>query len=164
MSTGGGSSGGGSSGSSDSEKNKTGSASKGSGQTIYGTLTPEQAQSIAGESTDYTKAPASQVAGTGESKTPTSSLLYPPSTGVSISQGGGGGGAVGTTISQAAAENADAANASPRTDSSVVLAGQVGTKPNRSPSRSNNFVSLASGAGSLGRRTQEAKRTLIGGA
>jgi len=52
----------------------------------------------------------------------------------------------------------------PRGDSSVVLAGQVGAKKDRSPARSNNFVSLVGGAGGLGRKTSTAKRTLIGGA
>lgn len=80
----------------------------------------------------------------------------------SLSPGGGGSDAVGTTVNQEASENAGVAT--PRTDASVILAGQVGTKPDRSPSRSNNFVSLVGGAGGLGRRTQQAKRTLIGGA
>ena len=54
--------------------------------------------------------------------------------------------------------------AGPRSDFSVVLAGQVGRRPDRSPARSNNFVSLVGGSGGLGRKTSEAKRSLIGGA
>lgn len=52
----------------------------------------------------------------------------------------------------------------PRSDFSVVLAGQTGKRPERSAARSNNFVSLVGGAGGLGRKTSEAKRSLIGGA
>ena len=165
-----GSSGGGSSGGS-SEKNKTESISKSTGKTTSGTLTPEQvAQSLSGN-TDYSKAPASTVAGTGAPK----DTYTPPSvvggSGIpqSISQGGGGGGgAIDTTVNQTPAAGGDGAEtttvtATPRSDYSVVLAGQVGTKPDRSPARSNNFVSLVGGAGGLGRRTSEAKRTLIGG-
>lgn len=88
--------------------------------------------------------------------------------------GGRGGDAIGTTINQKAPENSGGASgggpvdttvtAGPRSDYSVVLAGQVGKRPDRSPYRSNNFVSLVSGAGSLGRKANESKRSLIGGA
>lgn len=67
--------------------------------------------------------------------------------------GGGGGGAITTDV-----------NTNPRGDFSVVLAGMQGEKANRGPARSNSFISLIGGAGGLGRRTSEAKRTLIGGA
>lgn len=67
--------------------------------------------------------------------------------------GDGGGGDIGTTI-----------NTNPRGDFSVVLAGLQGERANRGPARSNSFISLIGGAGGLGRRTSEAKRTLIGGA
>lgn len=77
------------------------------------------------------------------------------------------GGSVDTTVTQTpSAEGPESTSitGTPRSDFSVVLAGQTGKRPDRSPSRSNNFVSLISGAGSLGRRSENAKRTLIGGA
>jgi hypothetical protein len=85
--------------------------------------------------------------------------------------GGDTSGRLSTTVKQKPGENTpipdgseNTSVTSPRTDSSVVLAGQVGLKKNRSPARSNNFVSLASGAGSLGRKPSNSKRSLIGGA
>lgn len=82
---------------------------------------------------------------------------------------GGGGGPVGTSVNQAAAENAGGGGdlvggGSPRSDFSVVLAGQTGNKPNRGPALSNKFVSIVGSAGGLGRKSSAAKRTLIGGA
>lgn len=81
-------------------------------------------------------------------------------------------GAVDTTVTQTPAAGKPAVDGAegttitngPRSDFSVVLAGQVGRRPERSAARSNNFVSLVGGAGGLGRRTSEAKRSLIGGA
>lgn len=80
-----------------------------------------------------------------------------------------GSGAVDTTVTQKPAAGADGPEGTtvtngPRSDFSVVLAGQVGKRPDRNPARSNNFVSLVGGSGGLGRRTSEAKRSLIGGA
>lgn len=79
-----------------------------------------------------------------------------------------GSGAVDTTVTQkpAAADGPEGTTVTngPRSDFSVVLAGQVGKRPDRNPARSNNFVSLVGGSGGLGRRTSEAKRSLIGGA
>lgn len=92
------------------------------------------------------------------------------------SDGGGGdgkgrGGAVDTTVTQKPTPNGSGEGAEgtvvtngPRSDFSVVLAGQVGRRPDRSAARSNNFVSLVGGAGGLGRKTSQAKRSLIGGA
>lgn len=77
---------------------------------------------------------------------------------------------IGTTVTQKPAAGAvdgpenTTVTSTPRSDFSVVLAGQVGRRADRSPSRSNNFVSLVGGAGGLGRRSAESKRTLIGGA
>lgn len=98
-----------------------------------------------------------------------SSVYVAPSVGAPRSdEGGKAGGAIGTDVNQKPPEGgaADGGNGttSPRSDFSVVLAGQVGTKRDRSPSRSNNFVSMVGGAGGLGRKTDAAKRTLIGGA
>lgn len=104
---------------------------------------------------------------------PTSPPAGSSSTGGAPAAHGGsssGGGPLGTTVNQKPAENSGGGpidttiTAGPRSDYSVVLAGQVGNRPNRSPYRSNNFVSLVSGAGSLGRKTNESKRSLIGGA
>jgi hypothetical protein len=77
-------------------------------------------------------------------------------------------GAVDTTVTQkpAAGDGAEGTTVTngPRSDFSVVLAGQVGKRPDRSAARSNNFISLVGGAGGLGRKTSQAKRSLIGGA
>ena len=86
--------------------------------------------------------------------------------------GGGGGGAPQTggpnpgVVTPGTTEGVEntSITATPRSDFSVVLAGQVGKRPDRSPARSNNFISLVGGAGGLGRRSAEAKRSLIGGA
>lgn len=104
----------------------------------------------------------------------TAQLLYPSEGGGGAGKGRDGGGEVGTSINQQPAAGGSGASgggpvgttitSGPRSDFSVVLAGQVGKRPDRSPSRSNNFVSLIGGAGGLGRKGQEAKRTLIGGA
>lgn len=86
------------------------------------------------------------------------------------SSSSGGGGTVGTVVNQKPTEATDKDGApgetqtAARTDSSVVLAGQVNRRPDRSPARSNNFVSMIGSAGGLGRRSGDAKRTLIGGA
>ena len=109
----------------------------------------------------------------GDSGTPYQTQTPAPSSILSKGETGGGGGAtgggVGTTVNQKPAENTEgpentSITATPRSDFSVVLAGQVGRRADRSPSRSNNFVSLVGGAGGLGRRSAESKRTLIGGA
>lgn len=87
---------------------------------------------------------------------------------------GSGGGPVDTTVEQKPVGGGPAApvdgpegttvTSGPRSDFSVVLAGQTGKRPERSAARSNNFVSLVGGAGGLGRKTSDAKRSLIGGA
>lgn len=91
-----------------------------------------------------------------------------PGSGGNEARPGSGSGAVDTTVKQTPAagdgpEKTVVTNG-PRSDFSVVLAGQVGKRPDRNPARSNNFVSLVGGSGGLGRRTSEAKRSLIGGA
>lgn len=112
--------------------------------------------------------PATVSTGQSSSKPPsnTAQLLYP--------QEGGGNGAIDTTVTQKPVGGGPAApvdgpegttvTGGPRSDFSVVLAGQTGKRPERSAARSNNFVSLVGGAGGLGRKTSEAKRSLIGGA
>lgn len=178
-SSGGGSSSSSSGSSSSKEKNKTKSVSKSTGQVTTGTI--DSLSSSGGDYLpSYQKAPASTVAGTGDAKiiggaAGGSSINTGSSIPQSIASSGGGGGskAIDTTVNQRPAENAPPTTdgventtitATPRSDFSVVLAGQTGTRPNRGPARSNNFVSLIGGAGGLGRRTSEAKRTLIGGA
>ena len=75
----------------------------------------------------------------------------------------GGGGPVDTTVSQKPPEGSDTVSGGgPRPDFSQVLAGQIKNRPNRTPARSTNFVSLIGQAGGLGRKS--AGRTLIGGA
>lgn len=78
--------------------------------------------------------------------------------------GGGGGLAYSAVPGLEGAPSDGGTSTAPRSDASVILAGQINRRPDRSPARSNNFVSLVSGAGSLGRRSSESKRTLIGGA
>jgi len=174
----GGGGGGGGGGDREPEKNKIGSVSKSTGITTV-VEAPRSISDTSGGGVDYYKAPASTVAGTGADKNLGGASPYSGSSigsGVSNPQslsptsGGGGGGPVGTTVNQTPAAAAPdgpegtTITAAPRSDYSVVLAGQVGNRPNRSPSRSNNFVSLVGGAGGLGRATNESKRTLIGGA
>lgn len=54
------------------------------------------------------------------------------------------------------------ANIPTRADSSVITAGLIGFRPNRSPSRSNAFSSGAA-TSALGRKPDTLKRSLIGG-
>jgi hypothetical protein len=116
------------------------------------------------------KAPTGSTTGGGKSFAAPSNISSAVPSSLIGSAGGGGiiptGGPVGTTVTQTPAAGngpeGTTINTSPRSDFSVILAGQVGNRPNRSPARSNNFISLIGGAGGLGRR--QAQRTLIGGA
>jgi hypothetical protein len=117
------------------------------------------------------------VTGTPEFRAPTTSpapvstpAVIAPSESLVSRPSGGGAGAVDTTVTQRPPENAQPVSpgtvntGGPRSDFSTVLAGQVQRRPERNPARSTNFVSLIGGAGGLGRRSENSKRTLIGGA
>lgn len=158
MTSSGGSSGGSSgSGSSDSSdrKNKTASQSRSTGEITYGT----------------TDSPWNEMTKSSESTTLQKNFVGSNTEALNL---GKGAEALDTTVTQAAAANAAVPDAAapdapagtdtPRSDFSVILAGQTARRPDRSPSRSNNFVSMVGGAGGLGRRSDTAKRTLIGGA
>lgn len=161
MTTGGGSSGGsggGSPGGSDYEKSKTPSA--GRVKDLSGAS--DTSRSLDGLTASVSKS---------DSLSPTSGAgsAYGGTGGTnSLSPAGGGSGGVPVGVTPGAGDAApgsgDGSGGTPRSDFSVVLAGQVGKRADRSPSRSNNFVSLVGGAGGLGRRSAESKRTLIGGA
>lgn len=121
----------------------------------------------------YSAAPLGASLGTATSKNSVYESIIGGSGARSLETGGAGGDGgktpVGTTVNQTPAANTEGPestniSSAPRSDFSVVLAGQTGNRPNRSAARSNNFVSLVGGAGGLGRKTDAAKRTLIGGA